>query len=210
MHSSMMYMMIFALLAVILSIQVQASPISIPAAEPEQDTATFEAMDPTKREVFERAEDATAKFIAKRALTNHNIAVRAESEDAAIFEALDPTNREVFERAEDATAKFIAKRAVTAETGNPSAAADDAAIGTASVTDDTVEEDEVAVDIIPIPPPIKPCNNNICPKFWQPLCAKNSQGDKKTFGNACELGVWNCEHPCDVYAEYSKGECDAK
>ncbi|KAG0283721.1 hypothetical protein BGZ96_011891 [Linnemannia gamsii] len=205
----MMYMMAFALLAVILSIQVQAGPIPIPAAEPEPDAATFEAMDPTKMEVFERAEDATAKFIAKRALTNDKIAVRAEPEAAVTFDAMDPTKREVFERAEDATAKFIAKRDVAVETGDPGANPDDAAIGTASVTDDTAEKHKAAVNIIPIPPPIKPCPV-ACPMVRKPLCAHNRRGEKRTFGNACELGIWNCQHPYDVYVEEHEGECDDK
>ncbi|KAG0314669.1 hypothetical protein BGZ97_009052 [Linnemannia gamsii] len=204
----MIYMMAFAILAVALSIQVQAGPIPIPASKPEPEAATFEAMDPTKMEVFERAEDATIKFIDKRALPDIKVAVRSEPEAAAVFEAMDPIKMEVFERAEDATAKFIAKRAVTVEGDNSSAIKDDAAIGSASVPDDTAEKHEAATDIKPIPPP--PRCDIYCPDIWQPVCAHNKLGDKRTFRNTCELYAWNCMHHFNAYVEDYKGECEAK
>ncbi|KAF9122472.1 hypothetical protein BGW39_009720 [Mortierella sp. 14UC] len=80
MHSSMLYMMALTLLVIILLTHVQATPIPVPtvgkkpddaaigSASVKPDTAgpVYEALDPSKMDVFERAKEATAKLLAKR------------------------------------------------------------------------------------------------------------------------------------------------
>ncbi|KAF8935601.1 hypothetical protein BGZ47_009823 [Haplosporangium gracile] len=219
-----MYLVTLTLLVITLSVQVQvrAGPIPISAATdtPAKTEATFEAMDPTKMEVFERAEDATAKFFAKPALANDDDRATAPGSPKAwpvgtTFKAMDPAKMDVFEHAEDATAKFIAERATTTDDGGPGANTDDDAIDSASVTDGdgnsaATENHEGGASIRPIPPLTKPRCSDDCPEIWQPLCAHNKLGDKKTFGNRCKLNLWNCRHHFNAYVEDHKGECDAQ
>ncbi|KAG9070471.1 hypothetical protein KI688_008007 [Linnemannia hyalina] len=37
--------------------------------------------------------------------------------------------------------------------------------------------------------------NKACTFIYQPVCAQLKSGEKQTFGNACTLGVYNCQHP---------------
>ncbi|KAF9537929.1 hypothetical protein EC957_007448 [Mortierella hygrophila] len=161
----MMYLTTVALLAVILSIQfrvyVQAGPIPLPA------TGSIP------------------------------ILAAAGGPKAWPVGAMDPVKRDTLQRTEGMTAKYIAKR--TTATGNDdfSMHIDDAAIGSASVTDSgnngentTSGNHETGVGILPIPrppPSTKRRCSDICPAIWQPLCAHNKMGDKKTFGNTCQL-----------------------
>ncbi|KAG9070490.1 hypothetical protein KI688_008026 [Linnemannia hyalina] len=158
MYSAMMYLTTLALLVAILSIQfhvyVQARPIPIPAAG---------------------------------------------GPKAWPVGAMHPVKRSTLQHAEDATAKYIAKRTTATGDGDFSTHIDDAAIRSASVADSdnngenaTAESHEAGVGILPIPrtpPPTKSRCSDICPAIWQPLCAHNKMGDKKTFGNTCQLNA---------------------
>ncbi|KAF9126595.1 hypothetical protein BG015_004676 [Linnemannia schmuckeri] len=174
MHSPMMYLVILVLLVITLSVQVQvlASPIPFPAAidAKTQPEATFEAMVPTKIEVFERAEVAIAKFIAERATITDDDESGAHTDDAAVGSAFADGD------------------------GNSAA----------------TENHETGAGITPIPPPTKPGCIDICPAVWEPLCAHNKLGDKKTFGNRCKLNLWNCRHHFNTYVEDHKGECSTQ
>lgn len=37
--------------------------------------------------------------------------------------------------------------------------------------------------------------NRVCPDNYEPFSATDSNGNKVTFGNQCELNRYNCEHP---------------
>lgn len=45
-----------------------------------------------------------------------------------------------------------------------------------------------------------------CPANYQPICAMNSNGEKKTFSNECQLNSENCSRKTDFYV-VSDGEC---
>ncbi|XP_075232803.1 vasotab-like [Lycorma delicatula] len=45
-----------------------------------------------------------------------------------------------------------------------------------------------------------------CPLMYRPLCAINSRGCGKTFGNSCELGVFNCVNN-ESYVKIKNGIC---
>ncbi|KAH7058148.1 hypothetical protein BKA57DRAFT_448645 [Linnemannia elongata] len=47
---------------------------------------------------------------------------------------------------------------------------------------------------IPAPTPV--CNK-VCAEIFKPVCAKLQSGKSQTFSNACEMDVFNCEHPND-------------
>ncbi|KAG0274154.1 hypothetical protein BGZ95_010051 [Linnemannia exigua] len=226
--------MTLALLVITLSARVQAGVIPIPAAGKQPDDAAigsasvnpgktepvYEAMDPSKMDVFERAEDVTKKFLAKRTASNTVVdafqSKRADADAAAVpqdrdlsvgtdtptatttdgpkteavFEPMDPSKMVAFESAEDATAKFLAKRATK----------DDRDFSVR--VDDDSEKHET---IRPPPPPI--CLE-VCPDVYDPLCAKNSKGFRKTFGNECELAVFNCKYFRANFKEERKGKCE--
>ncbi|KAG0374316.1 hypothetical protein BGX24_010554 [Mortierella sp. AD032] len=59
---------------------------------------------------------------------------------------------------------------------------------------------------IPAPAPV--CNK-ACPKIYKPVCAKLQSGESKTFGNACEMNVFNCEHPNEKAQLVANAECSA-
>ncbi|KAG0057147.1 hypothetical protein BGZ89_001925 [Linnemannia elongata] len=184
----MLYLTTLALLLVILSIQVhvyvQAGPIPIPAA----------SLIP--------------------------IPAAAGGPKAWPVSTMNPANEDSFQRAEDETAKYITKRATATDDDDLSTYIDDAAIESTSVSngDDkgesaTTESHEAGAGILPIPrppPPAKTRCSDVCPAVWQPLCAHNKMGDKKTFGNTCQLNVWNCRHHFNAYVEDHKGECEEK
>lgn len=46
----------------------------------------------------------------------------------------------------------------------------------------------------------------ICPANYQPICAMNSNGERKTFSNECQLNTENCSRKTDFYV-VSDGEC---
>ncbi|KAG0374317.1 hypothetical protein BGX24_010555 [Mortierella sp. AD032] len=231
--------MTLAILAIILSSRVQAGVIPIPAAgkqpndaaigsasvNPGKTEPVYEAMDPSKMDVFERAEDATAKFLAKRSPTHVAIdtflSKRADADAAAVpqdrdlsvsddtsttfttddktpkteavFEAMDPSKMVAFERAEDATAKFLAKRAID----------DDRDF---SARDDDGKSSEKYETTRPLPRP--PICSQICTDEFDPLCAYNSKGVKRTFVNECELRLYNCMHHYSHFKEERKGACE--
>ncbi|KAK3809914.1 MAG: hypothetical protein JOS17DRAFT_764584 [Linnemannia elongata] len=196
MYSAMMYLMTLALLVVILSIQVhvyvQAGPIPIPAAGP----IPIPAAGPIP------------------------IPAAAGGPNAWPVGPLDPANRDAFKRAEEDTTKYIAKRATAIDDEDFSTHVDDAAVESTSITagdnngeSATTKSHEAGVGILPIPrppPPTKPRCSDVCPAVWEPLCAHNKMGDKKTFGNTCLLNVWNCRHHFNAYVEDYKGECEDK
>ncbi|KAF9419745.1 hypothetical protein BGZ76_004199 [Entomortierella beljakovae] len=51
--------------------------------------------------------------------------------------------------------------------------------------------------------------NLACPKIYMPVCGQLETGAKKTFGNACELGVYNCQNPTNLYTTIAEQACDA-
>ncbi|KAG9070488.1 hypothetical protein KI688_008024 [Linnemannia hyalina] len=48
-----------------------------------------------------------------------------------------------------------------------------------------------------------------CPAIYKPVCAKHSNGDLQTFGNKCELSVFNCKNPAIAFSLVTEGDCDA-
>lgn len=46
----------------------------------------------------------------------------------------------------------------------------------------------------------------ICPANYQPICATNSNGERKTFSNECQLNTENCSRKTD-FIVVSDGEC---
>lgn len=36
---------------------------------------------------------------------------------------------------------------------------------------------------------------DVCAQVYKPVCAKDKQGNYRTFGNSCELEVAQCKHP---------------
>ncbi|XP_075223538.1 vasotab-like [Lycorma delicatula] len=46
----------------------------------------------------------------------------------------------------------------------------------------------------------------ICLAVFDPVCAENSSGNQKTFGNTCNLEVFNCQNNQD-YRVIRNGEC---
>ncbi|KAF9125305.1 hypothetical protein BGW39_007519, partial [Mortierella sp. 14UC] len=59
---------------------------------------------------------------------------------------------------------------------------------------------------IPTPAPV--CNK-ACPMIYKPVCAKLLSGETKTFGNTCEMNVFNCENPAAKAELVANGECTA-
>ncbi|KAG0201151.1 hypothetical protein BGX28_005946 [Mortierella sp. GBA30] len=54
----------------------------------------------------------------------------------------------------------------------------------------------------------KKCNK-ACVRMYEPVCAQFQSGSNKTFGNSCELSVYQCEHPTEAVVTSSSGTCDA-
>ncbi|KAG0290850.1 hypothetical protein BGZ96_005716 [Linnemannia gamsii] len=54
-----------------------------------------------------------------------------------------------------------------------------------------------------------PACNNICTDNYQPVCGKLLSGDFKTFGNSCELKLYNCEHTNAQATAVSNNACTA-
>ncbi|KAF9092697.1 hypothetical protein BGX29_010328 [Mortierella sp. GBA35] len=50
--------------------------------------------------------------------------------------------------------------------------------------------------------------NKVCTMIYQPVCAKLKTGETKTFGNACTLGVYNCENPSNQYEFVAESACE--
>ncbi|KAF9908124.1 hypothetical protein EC991_010252 [Linnemannia zychae] len=59
---------------------------------------------------------------------------------------------------------------------------------------------------IPTPAPV--CSK-ACPMIYKPVCAKLQSGESKTFGNACEMSVFNCENPNEKAKLVANAECAA-
>ncbi|KAF9128273.1 hypothetical protein BG015_004371 [Linnemannia schmuckeri] len=47
-----------------------------------------------------------------------------------------------------------------------------------------------------------------CPAVYKPVCAKYPNGDLQTFGNRCEMGVFNCKNPAITFSLVTEGDCD--
>lgn len=40
------------------------------------------------------------------------------------------------------------------------------------------------------------CTDILCTDQYDPICGRPRRcGTLKTFGNSCQMGQWNCEHP---------------
>ncbi|KAG0283724.1 Serine protease inhibitor Kazal-type 5 [Linnemannia gamsii] len=48
-----------------------------------------------------------------------------------------------------------------------------------------------------------------CPTVYKPVCAKYPNGNLQTFGNKCELNVFNCKNPAITFSLITEGDCDA-
>ncbi|KAF9292231.1 hypothetical protein BGZ88_006465 [Linnemannia elongata] len=59
---------------------------------------------------------------------------------------------------------------------------------------------------IPAPTPV--CNK-VCAEIFKPVCAKLQSGKSQTFSNACEMDVFNCEHPNDKAQLVANAACPA-
>ncbi|KAG0302610.1 hypothetical protein BGZ97_002264 [Linnemannia gamsii] len=59
---------------------------------------------------------------------------------------------------------------------------------------------------IPAPTPV--CNM-VCAEIFKPVCAKLQSGKSQTFNNACEMDVFNCEHPDDKAQLMANAACPA-
>ncbi|KAF9910230.1 hypothetical protein EC991_006957 [Linnemannia zychae] len=232
MHSPMLYLMTLTLLVVILStyIHVQATPIPIPAtSQNPDDLATgiailksdttgpiYEAMDPSKMDVFERAEDATAKFLDKRSLDVATaIPIKRSTIDTIDTflnkRAVDDTFHEGHnlsaddDKTENTEAIFepmdpammIAFERAEDATAKFMAKRSDDLIGMYPVERRDTDEDRVlSVDDGSNSEKRETSSLGIrpprcpdaCPAVYEPLCAYNSKGVKQTFGNECELG----------------------
>ncbi|KAF9101228.1 hypothetical protein BGX29_005864 [Mortierella sp. GBA35] len=55
------------------------------------------------------------------------------------------------------------------------------------------------------PSPVCP---KMCPAVFQPICGKLQSGETKTFGNACELSVFNCENPTAKFTVVAETTCE--
>ncbi|KAF8935605.1 hypothetical protein BGZ47_009827 [Haplosporangium gracile] len=49
----------------------------------------------------------------------------------------------------------------------------------------------------------------VCPAVYQPVCAKHPNGDLQTFGNRCEMSIFNCKNPAITFSLVTEGGCNA-
>ncbi|KAF9908110.1 hypothetical protein EC991_010238 [Linnemannia zychae] len=49
----------------------------------------------------------------------------------------------------------------------------------------------------------------MCPMVFKPVCAKSINGILQTFGNKCQLGVFNCKNPANPFTFVTEGACEA-
>ncbi|KAF9986066.1 hypothetical protein BGZ75_002256 [Mortierella antarctica] len=71
------------------------------------------------------------------------------------------------------------------------------------------KESKLAAEITqPIDTEAKSCNK-ACILLYDPVCAKFESGHNATFGNTCQLSVYQCENPRDKVAVTTKGSCEA-
>ncbi|KAF9929270.1 hypothetical protein FBU30_001752 [Linnemannia zychae] len=58
--------------------------------------------------------------------------------------------------------------------------------------------------------PATPAPNcpDACPLIYQPVCAKLQSGETKTFGNSCELSIFNCKNPKANANVIAESACD--
>ncbi|KAG9070489.1 hypothetical protein KI688_008025 [Linnemannia hyalina] len=56
--------------------------------------------------------------------------------------------------------------------------------------------------------PAAPVCNKACAKIYKPVCAKLLSGENKTFPNACEMNVFNCENPANKLALVAETACE--
>ncbi|KAG0267333.1 hypothetical protein BGZ95_002866 [Linnemannia exigua] len=50
----------------------------------------------------------------------------------------------------------------------------------------------------------------MCPMVFKPVCAKNANGDFRTFGNKCQMGIFICKNPSISFTSVTEGACAAK
>ncbi|KAF8948251.1 hypothetical protein BGZ47_005885 [Haplosporangium gracile] len=50
--------------------------------------------------------------------------------------------------------------------------------------------------------------NKACTFIYQPVCAQLKSGENQTFGNACTLDVYNCEHPHSKAKVLAQSACE--
>ncbi|KAG4072941.1 hypothetical protein HA402_006621 [Bradysia odoriphaga] len=64
-------------------------------------------------------------------------------------------------------------------------------------------------EIVEVSP--RPVCDIMCTMQYDPVCGlpQSGCGDCRTFGNACSLGVYNCQNPGNLYYSYSRGDCDS-
>ncbi|KAG0274155.1 hypothetical protein BGZ95_010052 [Linnemannia exigua] len=53
-----------------------------------------------------------------------------------------------------------------------------------------------------------PVCNKACTKIYKPVCAKLQSGKTQTFGNACEMNVFNCENPSNKFSLVAETACE--
>ncbi|KAF9122473.1 hypothetical protein BGW39_009721 [Mortierella sp. 14UC] len=53
-----------------------------------------------------------------------------------------------------------------------------------------------------------PVCNKACTKIYKPVCAKLLSGETKTFGNVCEMNVFNCENPSSKLSLVAETACE--
>ncbi|KAF8935604.1 hypothetical protein BGZ47_009826 [Haplosporangium gracile] len=47
------------------------------------------------------------------------------------------------------------------------------------------------------------------PKCDTPVCAKHPNGDLQTFGNRCEMSIFDCKNPAIIFSLVTEGDCNA-
>ncbi|KAF9572821.1 hypothetical protein EC968_009386 [Mortierella alpina] len=78
-----------------------------------------------------------------------------------------------------------------------------------AVATEEPKDSKLAAEITqPIETEAKSCNK-ACILLYDPVCAKFESGHSATFGNSCQLSVYQCENPRDKVAVTTKGSCEA-